>query len=217
MSSMFPNGTIFAVSTGFGAPIAVSALTNASPPVASAVAPPADNSIGLITSNWPDISDRVAKTTNADADSFELAGFDTTDLTRFPAGSGAGSIKVVTTWVNLSQVRENNRSGGDQQYFTWQYLEDKSGRQRQRKTFKNAKVINITLDYDPALAWYNALSKLDDSQDLQVLRATLPNGAQLFYAVDVAFDEDPTMTMNQNMTNSVAFSLNSKMTRYEAA
>lgn len=217
MSSMFPNGTIFAVSTGFGAAIAVSATTNANPAVASAAAPPADNSIVLISSNWPDLNDRVARTDNADLDGFELLGIDTTDVTRFASGTGSGSVKVVSGWVNLSQVRENTKSGGEQQYFTWQYVEDRSGRQRQRKTFKNAKSINITLDYDPALAWYDELSRLDKQQDLQILRATLPNGAQLFYAVDVAFDDDPSMTLNENMTNVATFSLNSELTRYEAA
>lgn len=216
MSSMFPNGTIFAVSTGFGAPITVTATTNAAPAVASAASPPADDSIVLISSNWPDLNDRVAKTDNADLDSFELLGIDTTDTTRFPAGTGSGTVKVVSDWVNLSQVRQNTKSGGEQQYFTWQYLEDRSGRQRQRKTFKNAKSINILLDYDPALAWYDELSRLDKQQELQVLRATLPNGAVLFYAVDVAFDDDPSMTMNENMTNSATFSLNSELTRYEA-
>lgn len=217
MSSQFPNGTIFAVSTALGAPITVTDISNADPAVASSATPPADDSIVLIASNWPDLVDRVAKTDLADSDSFALLGIDTTDTVRFEAGEGEGTVRVVTSWVNLSQVRETTKAGGEQQYFTWQYLEDRSGRQRQRKTFKNAKSINILLDYDPALAWYESLSDLDEAGELCVLRATLPNGAQLFYAVDVAFDDDPTLTMNENMTNAATFSLNSKMTRYEAA
>lgn len=217
MSSMFPNGTIFAVSTALGAAIPFTALSNAINAVALAAAPPADESIVMIASNWPDLVDRVARTDNSDVDSFELIGIDTTDTLRYEPGEGAGSVRVVTDWVNLSQVRESTKAGGEQQYFTWQYLEDRSGRQRQRKTFKNAKSITILLDYDPALAWYEQLSTLDESGELCVLRATLPNGAQLFYAVDVAFDDDPSLTMNENMTNSATFSLNSKMTRYEPA
>lgn len=216
MSSQFPNGTIFAVSTALGAAIPVIDISNANPAVASAAAPPVDDSIVLITSNWPDLNDRVAKTDNATAGTFELLGIDTTDTTRFEPGEGDGSVRVVTSWVNLSQVRETSKSGGEQQFFTWQYLEDRSSRQRQRPTFKNAKVINLTLDYDPALAWYNALDQLDKQQQLVVLRATLPNGAQLFYGVYPSFDADPSLTMNENMTNAATFSLNSELTRYEA-
>jgi tail tube protein len=216
MSSQFPNGTIFAVSTVLGAPIVVSDISNANPAVASAAAPPSDDSIVLINSNWPDINERIAKTDNADSASFELLGINTLDDDRFEPGEGEGSVRVASAFVNLSQVTETSKSGGEQQFYTWQYLEDRSSRQRQKPTFKNAKVINVTLDYDPALAWYAALDTLDKAQELIVLRATLPNGAQMFYPVYPSFDADPSLTMNENMKNIATFSLNGEMTRYEA-
>lgn len=215
MASQFPNGTIFAVSTVLGAPNAVSGITNTNPAVATAAAPVADDSIVLINSNWPDLNDRIARTDNANSNSFELLGIDTTNEDRYEPGEGDGSVRVASGFVNLSQVRESTKSGGEQQFFTWQYLEDRSSRQRQRPTFKNAKVINLTLDYDPALAWYEALDTLDKAQELVVLRATLPNGAQMFYPVYPSFDADPSLTMNENMTNVATFSLAGDFTRYE--
>jgi hypothetical protein len=47
-----------------------------------------------------------------------------------------------------------------------------------------------------------------------VLRATLPNGALLYYGVYPSFDEDPSLDANENMTNKATFSLNSALTRY---
>lgn len=217
MSASFPNGTLLAVSTAYGLAAAISAITNANPAVASAASPPADGTVGVLTSGWTDISDRVFKTDNADADSFDLLGANTIDVSRFPPGVSAGQFLPVTTWVQLSQVREFGKTGGDQQFFTWQYLEDRSGRQRQRPTFKNAKSINVTLDYDPALAWYTALDKADAEKNPVVLRATLPNGAELYYYVYPSFDADPSLTMNENMTNTATFSLIGDLTRYEAA
>src|SRR5690606_41188686 len=67
------------------------------------------------------------------------------------------------------------------------------GRQRQRPTFKNAKVLTVTLDYDPALAWYNALVEADALREPVVQRATLPNGVQLYYYVYPSFDGDPSL------------------------
>lgn len=216
MSAIFPNGTIFSVSTALGAAIAVSAISNANPGVATAAAPPADGAIGVITSGWAALTERVVRVANADSGSFELEGIDTTNLTRYPAGQGAGSFAVATGFVDLSQVTNSEKSGGEQQFYQWQYLEDRGGRQRQRPTFKNAKVLTVTLDYDPALAWYNALVEADALREPVVLRATLPNGVQLYYYVYPSFDGDPSLVMNTNMQNVATFSMISDFTRYEA-
>jgi len=217
MSALFPNGTVFSVSTALGAAIAVSAISNANPAVATATSPPTDGSIGVMMSGWSGLTERVVRTANAAASTFELAGIDTTNVTRFPAGQGAGSIKLATDFVDLSQVTNSEKTGGEQQFYQWQYLEDRSGRQRQRPTFKNAKVLTVTLDYDPALAWYNALVEADALRDPVVLRATLPNGVQLYYYVYPSFDGDPSLVMNTNMQNVATFSMISDFTRYEAA
>ena len=152
MAAYFPNGTVFAVSTARAANVPITAITNAAPPVASTATPPTDGSVVVLNTGWPTLNDRVIVSDGADVDSFELAGLDTTSTTRYPAGEGVpGSFYVASDFVNLSQVTTSEKQGGEQQFFTWQYLEDRSGRQRQRPTFKNAKSLTLTLDYDPAL------------------------------------------------------------------
>lgn len=213
----FPNGTIFSVSSAFAAAVAVTGISNANPAVASSATPPTNASIIALTSGWPDANERVFRTSGATAGTFVLDGLDATSTSRFPAGAGGGSFRKVNTWVTLSQVRDVAKSGGEQQFFQWQYVEDLSRRQRQRPTYKNAKVINLTLDYDPALAWYNALTQADNLGEPVVLRAVLPNLAELYYYVYPSFDDDPSMTLNENMTNVATFSLIGKLTRYEGA
>lgn len=213
----FPNGTTFSVSTAFSAAVPVTAVSNAAPPVASAVAPPADGTVGLIASGWAALNDRVAKSTGMVAGtSFELEGLDTTDTVKYPAGQGAGTFTPVSTWVQLSQVTNVQKSGGTQQFYKWQYAEDPSSTQKQRPTFKDAKTLTLTLDYDPALAWYDALTKADASQEIVVLKAVLPSGDTLYYAVYPSFDADPSMDLNKNMENTATFSLVSPLTRYAA-
>jgi hypothetical protein len=216
MASSFPNGTVFAVSTAFSAAVLITAVTNDNPAVASAANPPDDGTIVLLQSGWPSLNDRVSVAANSDVDSFELVGIDTSNAAIYEPGMGAGFAVPATGWTNLSQVRDTAKAGGEQQFFTWQYLEDRSGLQRQRPTVRNAKSITVTLDYDPALAWYSALDELSGENELVILRATLPNGTRLFYPVYVGFDADPSLTMNENMTNTATFSMAGDFTRVEA-
>ena len=216
MSQLIPNGTVFAVSTVLAAAKTISAITNAAPPVATSAAHGmANGDVGLLSSGWLELNERVARLANQATNSFELEGFDTTSTTRFPTGQSAGTFSKVSTWVTLSQVREMSKSGGDQQFFQWRYLEDRSSRQRQRPTYKNSKVLTLTLDYDPALAWYNSLIALDAAKSLIVLRATLPNSSVIYYGVYPSFDEDPSFTMDENMGNIATFSQNSQLTRFD--
>jgi hypothetical protein len=217
MAQQFPNGTVFSVSTALATAIALTAVTNADPAVATATSPPTDGTIGVLSSGWPGLNQRVARTANKDTSTFELEGFDTTDTTRYPAGAGTGTFTPVSTWVALSQVTGIEKSGGDQQFYQWQYAEDSSGQQQQRPTFKNAKSLKLTMDFDDALAWYDALKEADEAKDPVVLRAVLPNGKTLYYYVYPSFDADPSMNLNQNMQNVATFSQISPFTKYGAA
>lgn len=217
MSSYFPNGTQYAISTTLAAAIALTAITNANPAVASAAAPPADGSIVVLASGWSALNDTVAKTANAAADSFELAGVDTTSLVDFPAGAGAGTARVAGGWVPITQVRSNNVTGGEQQFFTYQYVEDKSNRQRQKPTTKSPIVITLNMDYDPALPWYEALIQADKLGQPVILRATLTSGDVIYYLAYPSFNKVPTGGLNENQQNVATFSLLGDPVRYEAA
>lgn len=217
MSAQFPNGTVFAVATTLSAPIALANISNSNPAIGTltGAAPFADDAILVLTSGWTEANERVLRASNVAGSSVTLDGLNTLNSTRFPPGEGGGSVRVASDFVSLSQVTTVEKTGGEQQFYTWQYLEDRSGRQRQRPTFKNAKAITLTLDYDPALTWYNTLVEMDAAKDPVVLRATLPNGVVFYYFVYPSFDGDPSMTINENMDNTATFSLTSDFTRYD--
>jgi hypothetical protein len=217
MSQQFPNGTVFSVSTALAAAIALTAISNASPAVATSATLPADNAIGIVTSGWPGLNQRVVRALDPATGTFKIDGFDTTDEGKYPPGAGVGSFAVASAFVAISQVTNIAKSGGDQQFYQWQYAEDPSGQQQQRPTYKNAKSITLTLDYDPALAWYAALKAADEAKEPVVLRAVVPNGDELYYLVYPSFDADPSMDLNKNMANTATFSLISPFTRYEPA
>jgi hypothetical protein len=215
MSQSFPNGTVFSVSTALATAIPLTAISNASPPVASTSTPPTVGTYGVIESPWSGLNNRVSRVaTVVAATSFTLEGFDTTNTTQYPAATDTGTFQSVSSWVQLSQVTNIAKSGGTQQYFSWQYAEDPHNTQIQRPTFKNARTLTLTLDYDPALAWYAALEAADQAQVPVVLKAQLPSGAILLYYVYPAFDGDPSMNLNKNMDNTATFSQIAPLTRY---
>jgi hypothetical protein len=216
MTSLFVNGAKYAVATP-GTPIAVTAISNANPGVASVVTPPTDGTIGILESGWTDLNDSVIHTTGATEDAFSLAGVDTTSVTEYPAGQGVGTFAAAGAFTGLSQVRTVDMAGGDQQFFQWQYVEDKSGRQRQKPTFKNAMTLTMTMDYDPTLAWYTALIAADAARSPVILRETLPDGDVIYYYAYPSFNKVPTKTINEYMTNTATFSLISDPVRVAAA
>ena len=215
MSSLFPNGTIFSISTAYATAVPVSEYSNGKPTVATISGGAIeDGSIMIVKSEWAALNERIARAANVTTGSVELEGFDTTDEDIFVPGGSAGSLVVVTSWQQLAQTTEISKSGGDQQFYQWQYLEDRNSRQRQRPTYKNAKAINCTYDYDAEAAWYQALVAADQRKEPVVLRGVLPNKVQLLYYVYPSVDGDPSLTMNENMKVTATYSLIGEVTRY---
>jgi hypothetical protein len=218
MSSRFINGAKYAVSTSLAAAVAFATASNAAPPVLGTANPPANGSIVVITSGWTELNETVSRAAGqVAATSFQLEGGDTTDTDRYPAGEGAGVFQVAGDFVSLTQVRDIQTDGGEQQFFQYQYVEDANGRQRQVPTFKSAMTMKIILDYDPDQAWYDALVELDRLREPIVLREILPNGDTFYYFGYLAFNKVASKTMNENMTNTATFSLLTDPIRYDAA
>lgn len=217
MSSMFPNGSQYAISKPLGTAVPITAISNASPAVATSATPPADKAVIVLTSGWPDLENLVARAASPDADSFEIEGVDTTDVADYPAGQGAGGYLLASDWTTIDQIANVAQSGGDQQYANWTYVNDKRGRTYQRKTVKNPMTMTLTLDYDPDKPWYPALIAADRSGQPVVLRVVLPNGYGLYYLVDPSFNETPTQNANQNMQNVASFALIGPPSRFQEA
>lgn len=214
MSAIFPNGSVFSIGTTFATAITISGITNANPAVATATAHGlADGDIVMISSGWSRLDNAVCRVAGSDVNTFQLEGIDTSDTQQYPAGAGVGSAREITAFTAISQVTDSQAYGGDQQFFQWVYLED--GLQRQRPTFKNARSLQLTLDYDPDLAWHAALLTADRNGEPHAMRMALPNGSFIYYSMYVSFDGEPTATANQNMQVVANFAFaNPRSVRY---
>ena len=65
MSVKLPNGTTFAIASGYGAPVTVSALSNATEAVATATNTLADGDFVEVTSGWSRLNGKVARVSGA--------------------------------------------------------------------------------------------------------------------------------------------------------
>lgn len=216
MGSRFINGAKYAVSTQLALAVAISALSNGDPAVATAAALPANGDVVVVDSGWTELSGVAVRVANAAAGTFQLEEVDTTDTTRFPPGEGIGTYRIASGFTSLTQVRNVEVTGGEQNFFNYQYVEDPSSQQRQKPTSKNPQTTTITMDYDPNLGWYDALIELDRKKEPVVLRETLPGGDVIYYHGYLSFQKNPTKTINENMTVVATFSLLQDPIRYGA-
>lgn len=217
MASNFANGTVVSISSAFGDSMAISAITNASSAVATVASTVLMDDIVLLSSDWSGINQRAARVSAFATNAATLENIDTSDTTVYPAGEGTGSLVAVKTWVQINQITEVSKSGGDANYEQWQFLEDRTGLQRQRPTYRSAKSIDLTMHFDPQFAWYKALLAANAAGDLRVLKIVSPSGDVALYPVYVSFDGDPTLEINTNETVSASFALAAPYTYYPAA
>ena len=217
MGSAFIDGSSFYFSSTLGSAIAVTGISNADPAVASASSPPMDGDIAIVSSGWARLNETVARVANSTASDFELEGVDTSDTGKYPAGQGAGSVQVASGFFNVNQITDVQVSGGDQDFYTWDYVEDPSGRQRKRPTTKAPIEQKLMLDYDPSLAWHQKLVDLDASKQLCVMKRVLPNGTSTIYSLGyLSFQEVPTGNKHENQKVTATFSMVAPPIRYDS-
>lgn len=215
MSESLSNGSVYAIAATYGPVIPVTGISNAAPPVASAVGHGlVAGDIVEVTSGWGGLNNRMARIASPTADAFTLEAMDTTSTLRYSIGGGAGSVRKVLTWVEVAQITDAASSGGEQQYVQWVYLAD--GNQRQKRTYKNAKSLKLTLNDDPALPCYPILRAADVDGINRAIRLVLPTAGAIYYNMDVSFDDEPKLNSNQIMQVEATMSQVAKFIRYDA-
>ena len=217
MSQTFINGAKYSFSTILATAVAISAISNANPAIASAAALPTEEDIVLLSSNWTELNELATYVGTVAGGGFQLSQIDTTDESLFPPGESAGNYRIASDFIALSQIRDITQSGGDTNSFTWGYIDDRSPRQRSKPTDQNPLILTFTLDYDPELPWADALETLSRTRQLVVMRERLPTGDVLLYTGFLSYQKSPSRTRNENMTVTAVMSINSDILRFPAS
>lgn len=208
--SIMLNGAKFAIATVIGPAVPLTAISNAVNAVTTPAIP--EGSVAILQSGWSELDEAPVLALDAG----ELSGYDTSDLVRFPAGEGVGSYMLASGFINLPKIHDIQKSGGEQNYSTRQYVSDPSGKQVQAPTFKSARTRTYLLDYQPDKPHFDALIELDRTQELTILRETLRNGDVIYYAGRVGFDKDTTTALNEFLSNALSFAPTADSIRYPA-
>lgn len=215
MAIRLPDGATVQLATTYGATKVISGITNAAPGVLTSTAHAiANGAFFELKTGWQKISERIWKGAGTTANTLEIAGSDTTDTTRFPVGSSAGSLREITAWTQIPQILDFSTNGGEQQFWTGSFLEDDF--ERQLPTVTSAQSIAIGIGDDPSLPGYQALKLAGEKREIRALRVNLPDGSVILYNGYVSFNETPTMTKGQVMQVTATFSLQGRPVRYAA-
>lgn len=217
MAFSLPDGSKFFLGTTFGAAVGVTGISNADPAVVSANAHGfPDASEILLLSGWEDANETVFRVDNptAQANSFLLEGFDSTNTDWFPAGTGVGSAQRVTAWQEITQLVNISASGGDPQYATVELLSRRNA--INIPTRFNPTNITLTIADDPSQAGYKALAAATRTLSKRAFKVVLAGGGVGYGYGYVALNEMPALNKGQVNTVTCTMSLLGKFIRYAA-
>ncbi|QQX60946.1 phage tail protein [Pseudomonas chlororaphis] len=216
MSFKLPNGSTFEIAAAYGTAVLVTALSNANPAAATAAAHGlAEGDVVALTSGWTRLNGRAARVSDITSGTFGLENINTTSIQAYPAGSGAGSVREVTSFAEISQITDMTSSGGDQQFLTFGFLADDDD--RQIPTTKNPISLSVTVADDQSLPYVAIVEAADEDKEPRVLRLNLPNGDSILYNAYVSITSTPALSRNNLMTRTISISLTGRPTRYSAA
>lgn len=202
-----PDGARLFLGTTLATAVSITAITNAKPAVASAVAHGyTDGDYITLEAPWAQLDGMILRVENSTTDAFDLGGFDTTNTTDFPASANTADAKKVSAWLEIPKIMQPTMNGGDQQYYQFQYLAERI--QRQIPTLKNAKSMSMQVTDDGGeSAIFEALVAADKSLTPQPVRLVLANGSELVYMMYIGFDKQPSLTQGQIMTNALVMTM----------
>lgn len=209
-----PSGTILAVATAFAAAKTVSGISNAAEAVVSCTAH--GYSVGDIVqiySGWTRLNRRAVRVKSVLTDSFVAEAIDTTNTEFFPAGSGGGTVRKVTTFTQISKYLNTQSSGGEPKRVTVRFMDEDTD--TSLNDGWNAVQESFDIDADQfGTAAYTALRSLSEVQTDTILKKTLRSGVNIYTPCKVSLNENPKMTDGQIMTNAVSIDGNGRVTRY---
>lgn len=210
-----PTGTLFSLATAFGNAQTVSAVSNAAEAVVTCSAHGYSNGdIVEITSGWGKANKRVFRVKDATTGTFKLEGFNTTDTDVYPAGTGTGTVREVSTWQQLSKVMNPGTTGGEPKTTTYKFVE--SDVEYAINDGFTATSLTLEFDDDDTTDGYAAMRTLTDAQSNTVLKQLMRSGAVIYLPVTVALNEMPILQDGQINRVRAQFAGNNRPTRYSS-
>ena len=215
MAFRLPNGSTVDFAATYGADVTITAISNANPAVVSAAGHAfEEGDIVVITSGWVRLTGRAFRVGTATAGTtFTLEDLDTTDTSRYPVGTSAGSVKDVATWVGIPQITSATSSGGEQGFYTFGFLQESVD--RQLPTTKSPSVLTLVVADDPDQPYVPVIERADETQAETVQRLNLVDGSIILYVSVASITRTPSLTRNEIMTRTISMAQQGDISRYK--
>lgn len=217
MAKTIGNGTTFAIASTLGTSVNMTAITNATEAVATLGAGHSvvvGDILEILTSGWEQLAGRVVRVKTVATNDVTLELINTSSTATFPAGQGAGTVRRITAWATMTQVREVAKSGGEQQYVDATALADKI--ESQMPTVKAARNLVFTVMDDPSLSWRATVQAAQDGLANVPARRINAKGQPTYYNGLWSIDQDANVARNEIDTHTVALAVAVEPTRYTA-
>ena len=209
-----PSGTLMAIATAFAAAKTVTGISNAAEAVVSCTAHGYSvNDIIQLYSGWGRLNRRAVRVKSVLTDSFVAEAIDTTNLEFFPAGSGGGTARKVSTFTQISKYLNRQASGGEPKRVTVRFMDEDTESSLNDGFTAVQESFDIDADQFGGAA-YLALRSLSEVQTDTILKKTLKSGVAIYTPCKVSLNENPKMSDGNIMTNAVSIDGNGRITRY---
>lgn len=213
MAVSLPDGSIFSVATKYGQVVPVTAASNAESVVLTAEGHGLQEGDAIeLLSGWGGLNERMFRVTAVSVDSVTLGTVDTSNVELYEPGSGVGSLRKVATWTQVTQILGLEMQGGEQQFATYEFLEDDFERQLPHKT--SARSITLRIADDDSLPGFKVLDEATQMKVMRGARIRLPRGSYIYYNGYYSLNTTPSMTKGEVMALTCTYSLSGKPTRY---
>lgn len=197
-------GAKFYVSQALAAAKTISSVTNAAPPVVNSTAHGyADNDEIVVFNNWDFMKSAVVRASASSANTFAVAGYDTTDTNYYPAAGSAGTAQKITGWLPMGQILGFDVSGGDASFEELTPFDSLVA----TKIFKGFSGVSfsITLGWDRTDATQQSMQTTSRVAGKRAMKIALPGGGFCYgYGTLVA---SPLPRFESVIKQSVAFTL----------
>lgn len=200
----------------YGSPITMSDLSNAAEAVATLTAGHnlVIGDVVEVTSGWGRVDKRIVRVKAVNTVNVTLEKLNTADTSVFAVGGGAGTVRKISKFTEVTQIKSVNTGGGDVQFADATALADTTA--RSIPASRAATVMNLTLFDDPTLPWYQTLIDIDDRRIPAAMLIRLSNGSRLYANVYVSVQRVPNIERGQALTVPLTITYASDAMRYSS-
>jgi hypothetical protein len=215
MAITLTTGTTLNIASTYGAAVTFTAASNANPCQLTTSTPHsfAAGDIVEVTSGWGMLNEKVVRCgTGTTGSTIVLEGVNTTDTNNYPLGAGIGSVREITAWTPITQIKSISAQGGEISFVDVSDIQSRTA--RQMPTIRSAITLTVDIFDDPGLQWYTDVLEADEARTPYALIMNYPNGSKLVANGYFSLLRVPTMQLNDALMTQISVSYAAEPIRY---